>query len=58
MMRMFAKYDIDITKGPILVYPTLHYQNGGIDISRNGEQHRKPVCGEARLSAVSMAATG
>ena len=33
MMRMFAKYDIDIRKEPILVYPTLHYQNGGIDIT-------------------------
>jgi len=32
MLRMFAKYDIDIRKEPILVYPTLHYQNGGIDI--------------------------
>lgn len=33
MLRMFAKYDIDIRKQPILVYPTLHYQNGGIDIN-------------------------
>ncbi len=33
MMRMFGKYGIDIRKEPILVYPTLHYQNGGIDIS-------------------------
>jgi len=32
MMRMFGKYGIDIRKEPILVYPTLHYQNGGIDI--------------------------
>jgi succinate dehydrogenase / fumarate reductase flavoprotein subunit len=32
MMRMFAKYDIDIRKEPMLVYPTLHYQNGGIEI--------------------------
>lgn len=32
MMRMFGKYGIDIRKQPILVYPTLHYQNGGIDI--------------------------
>ncbi len=32
MMRMFAKYGIDIRKEPILVYPTLHYQNGGLDI--------------------------
>ena len=29
---MFGKYGIDIRKEPILVYPTLHYQNGGIDI--------------------------
>ncbi len=33
MMRMFAGYGIDIRKEPILVYPTLHYQNGGIDIN-------------------------
>ena len=33
MLRMFMKYGIDIRKDPILVYPTLHYQNGGIDIT-------------------------
>ena len=33
MWRMFDKYGIDIRKEPILVYPTLHYQNGGLDIS-------------------------
>ncbi len=37
MMRMFGKYDIDIRKEPILVYPTLHYQNGGIDITSDGQ---------------------
>ncbi len=36
MLRMFAKYGIDIRKEPILVYPTLHYQNGGLDISPDG----------------------
>ena len=36
MMRMFGKYGIDIRKQPILVYPTLHYQNGGIDITADG----------------------
>ncbi len=36
MMRMFGKYGIDIRKEPILVYPTLHYQNGGLDIHQNG----------------------
>ena len=33
MLRMFGKYGIDIRKEPILVYPTLHYQNGGLDIA-------------------------
>ena len=37
MMRMFEKYGIDIRKEPILVYPTLHYQNGGLDIDVNGK---------------------
>ena len=37
MMRMFAKYGIDIRKEPILVYPTLHYQNGGLDITADGQ---------------------
>ena len=33
MWRMFEKYGIDIRYDPILVYPTLHYQNGGLDIT-------------------------
>ena len=37
MLNMFAKYGIDMRKEPILVFPTLHYQNGGIDINVNGE---------------------
>ena len=32
MYNMFIKYGIDIRKEPILVYPTLHYQNGGVEI--------------------------
>ncbi len=36
MMRMYLKYGIDMRKQPILIYPTLHYQNGGIKISENG----------------------
>ncbi|MBQ3080694.1 MAG: FAD-dependent oxidoreductase [Clostridia bacterium] len=36
MMRMFEKYGIDIRVEPILVYPTLHYQNGGLDIDEDG----------------------
>lgn len=36
MLRMYEKYDIDIRKTPILVYPTLHYQNGGLQINADG----------------------
>ena len=35
MLRMFKKQGIDIRKEPILVYPTLHYQNGGLEIDTN-----------------------
>jgi succinate dehydrogenase / fumarate reductase flavoprotein subunit len=36
MLRMYAKYDIDLRTKPILVYPTLHYQNGGLEIDERG----------------------
>ncbi len=36
MLRMFGKYGIDLRTTPILVYPTLHYQNGGIEIAPDG----------------------
>ncbi len=32
MLRQFARFGIDIRKEPMLVYPTLHYQNGGLYI--------------------------
>lgn len=32
LVHRFARYGIDPTQQPILVYPTLHYQNGGIRI--------------------------
>ena len=50
MLRMFEKYGIDIRKEPILVYPTLHYQNGGLDIMTDGMVENIPglyVAGEA-----------
>lgn len=31
MVRMFKRFDIDIVKDPVLVFPTLHYQNGGVE---------------------------
>jgi succinate dehydrogenase / fumarate reductase flavoprotein subunit len=36
MMRMYMNYGIDIRKLPMLVYPTLHYQNGGLEIGGDG----------------------
>ena len=36
MLRMYMNYDIDMRKQPILVYPTLHYQNGGLEIGGDG----------------------
>ncbi|HEC78719.1 MAG TPA: FAD-binding protein [candidate division WOR-3 bacterium] len=31
MFRMFKRFDIDMRKDPVLVFPTLHYQNGGVE---------------------------
>ncbi len=36
MLRQFARFDIDIRKDPMLIYPTLHYQNGGFLIDEYG----------------------
>ncbi len=39
--RQFMKHEIDISREPVLVYPTLHYQNGGIKISPDTETEVK-----------------
>lgn len=36
MLRMYLNYNIDMRKQPILIYPTLHYQNGGLEIGGEG----------------------
>ncbi|WP_319371870.1 hypothetical protein [uncultured Ilyobacter sp.] len=47
MMRMYLKLGIDRRKSLILVYPTLHYQNGRLLIKDNGEnQVKKPYAAE------------
>lgn len=37
MVRQFKRFDIDITREPMLVYPTLHFQNGGLDVNAKSE---------------------
>ena len=37
MVRQFSRVGIDITKDPMLIYPALHYQNGGLVINANTE---------------------
>ncbi|GKS57271.1 hypothetical protein YTPLAS18_07980 [Nitrospira sp.] len=37
MVRQFERFGIDISKDPVLIYPTLHYQNGGVKIDTNAE---------------------
>jgi len=36
MVRQFKRFGIDITQEPMLVYPTLHYQNGGVRLEPDG----------------------
>ena len=49
MVRQYERFGIDIAKDPVLIYPTLHYQNGGVKIDTNGESNVKNlfVAGEA-----------
>ncbi|MDH5526994.1 MAG: FAD-binding protein [Nitrospirota bacterium] len=37
MLRKYERHGIDIPTQPVLIYPTLHYQNGGVAIGTEGE---------------------
>lgn len=37
MLRQYKRFAIDMTQDPILVFPTLHFQNGGVIIKENTE---------------------
>ncbi len=50
MFRQYERFGIDMANDPILIYPTLHYQNGGIEIRDTGESRQVPnlfIAGEA-----------
>ncbi len=38
---LFRRYGINISKEPMLIYPTLHYQNGGLEANNNCETNVK-----------------
>ena len=48
LIHRFERYDIDPAKTPVLIYPTLHYQNGGIsvDVQCKTEVDGLWACGE------------
>ncbi|MBI4321165.1 MAG: FAD-binding protein [Chloroflexi bacterium] len=50
--RRFQQYNIDVEREPILVYPSQHYQNGGLLIDREGRT------GVANLYAVGEVSGG
>jgi succinate dehydrogenase / fumarate reductase flavoprotein subunit/L-aspartate oxidase len=35
--KQFGRHGIDIAREPMLVYPTLHYQNGGVEFQSTGD---------------------
>lgn len=36
MVRQFSRFGVDIVRDPMLIYPALHYQNGGLLIDESG----------------------
>ncbi len=50
LFHRFDFYGIDITKEPILVYPTQHYQNGGLLINEYGETTVKNLFAAGEVS--------
>jgi succinate dehydrogenase / fumarate reductase flavoprotein subunit len=50
MVRQFNRFGIDIIKDPILVYPTLHYQNGGVSLKSDGATSVPNLYGAGEIS--------
>lgn len=48
LIHRFERYNIDPVKTPVLIYPTLHYQNGGIIVDSQCKTEVKGLwaCGE------------
>ncbi len=50
MVRQFARFGIDMVNDPILVYPTLHYQNGGVCLQPDGATSVPNLYGAGEIS--------
>jgi succinate dehydrogenase / fumarate reductase flavoprotein subunit len=50
MVRQFARFGVDIIQDPILVYPTLHYQNGGVTLKADGSTDVPNLYGAGEIS--------
>jgi len=51
MLRNFNKFGIDIREEPMLVFPTLHYQNGGVEINERCETNVPGLYAAGEVSA-------
>jgi len=50
MVRQFGRFGLDIVNDPILVYPTLHYQNGGVALGPDGATNVPNLYGAGEIS--------
>jgi len=50
MVRQFARFGVDIINDPMLVYPTLHYQNGGVTLKADGSTSIPNLFGAGEIS--------
>lgn len=50
MVRQFARFGIDMINDPLLVYPTLHYQNGGVTLKPDGATSVPNLYGAGEIS--------
>lgn len=50
MVRQFDRFGIDMIRDPILVYPTLHYQNGGVTLKPDGATSIPNLYGAGEIS--------
>ncbi|NOQ22313.1 MAG: FAD-binding protein [Candidatus Aegiribacteria sp.] len=48
---LFRRFGIDISKEPMLIHPTLHYQNGGLDINCKCETNVPGLYAAGEVSA-------